>query len=229
MRTLRTWVLLLFLVGCTSAPPPGPGPAPDDPAAAFRALEDRLLQAGTVRLHFGVTAEGVIAAELRGALEMTPDGGIRLTASGQFDGQAVNVLLQCEAGGCAFGNAGNPVTAARPAQLKEAVVIGFTRMGILHNLARLTGGKPPDHAQGGVREWVVASSFAEDPENPSVMSFELTVAGAPVGTAKLQIDARGRPVFRRQTVQFPSGQMRVVEWYSAITIERSRAADTPRQ
>jgi hypothetical protein len=52
------------------------------------------------------------------------------------------------------GNAVRRFHADAPAGLTEALVLGFTRMGILHNLARLTRGAAPDHADGGVREWV---------------------------------------------------------------------------
>jgi hypothetical protein len=173
-----------------------------------------------VHVSFGVTAEGVIVAELRGELSLEPDGSVRVFASGNFDGRAVDLLLECENAGCECGYAGDPVTSSRPPHLREAVVIGFTRMGILHNLARLTGSRLPDHAQGGVRDWVVVSDMTEDPKNPTVLSFDMTVAGKPAGSALLQIDDRGRPVFRRQTVQFSSGEMHVVEWYSSVRIDQ---------
>jgi hypothetical protein len=219
MRTLCTCALLLVVAGCTSAPAAGPAPASADPAAELSALEDRLLNAGTVKMSFGVTAEGVFEAELRGGLAIKPDGGIQLTGAGQFGGQAVNVLLWSEAGQCSFGDAGNPSTAPRPAALEEALLIGFTRMGILHNIARLTSARLPDRADGGVREWVVVGPFTGDPENPAVMSFDMTVDGEAVGSASLEVDEQGRPVIRRQTVRFPEGEMRVVEWYSGVTID----------
>jgi hypothetical protein len=113
--------------------------------------------------------------------------------------------------------------------LKEALLLGLTRMGLLHNLARLTANAPPDHADVGVREWVTLSSFASDrtdPVNAPIpetfrhgISFELTVAEQRAGSAVLEIDAHGRPVIRRQTVEFPAGRMRVVERYSSVTIE----------
>jgi hypothetical protein len=51
------------------------------------------------------------------------------------------------------------------------------------------------------------------------MSFEISVAGVPSGSASLEIDSQGRPVVRRQTVRFSSGEMRVVERYSTVAIE----------
>jgi type IV secretory pathway protease TraF len=70
-----------------------------------------------------------------------------------------------------------------------------------------------------VREWVTVDTFALDALDPRAMSFEINVAGAPSGSASLEIDSQGRPVARRQTVRFSSGEMRVVERYSAVAIE----------
>jgi len=47
-----------------------------------------------------------------------------------------------------------------PPEVREALVIGLTRMGILHNLARLVAGVPPDRASGGVRDWVEGREIA---------------------------------------------------------------------
>jgi hypothetical protein len=216
----RPWscAILLLLAGCAPAPTPEQTPAPLDPAAEFRALEERLLSAGALRFDFHVTAEGVIAADLRGGLEITPGERIRLSASGDFGGQAVELSFRSDAGEMEFGNAADPKTAPAPAHLKEALLIGLTRMGILHNLARLTGARPPDHAEGGVREWVQVGAHARDAAGPAGMSFDITVAGERAGAAVLEVDSDGRPVRRRQSVQFPSGEMRVVEEYSALTI-----------
>ena len=52
------------------------------------------------------------------------------------------------------------VTGATPPALNEAIVIGLTRMGHLHNIAVLTGGLPPDHSDGGAADWVRVANFA---------------------------------------------------------------------
>lgn len=99
------------------------------------------------------------------------------------------------------------------------MLIGLTRMGILHNLARLIAEAAPDHADSGVREWATVDDFAADPEDPAALSFAITVAGTPAATARLQLDAAGLPLLRQQTVRFPGGEMRVTERYSAVAIE----------
>jgi hypothetical protein len=109
---------------------------------------------------------------------------------------------------------------ATPDGLNEAIVIGMTRMGILHNLAQLVGGQPPDHMEGGVRDWArvvaIESSADEDDAGHPLLRFDfgLVVAGQPSGTASLWIDAVSRlPLRREQTVQFASGEMKVIEVY----------------
>jgi hypothetical protein len=49
-----------------------------------------------------------------------------------------------------------------------------------------------------VREWVTVHTFSEDQANPATVSFALTVAGEPAGTASLEIDSSGLLVVRRQ-------------------------------
>jgi len=219
MHQHAPWVLLLVLTGCGPAETPERVPARDGPAATFAVLEDRLLGAETVRMTFEVTAEGAVEAAIQGEFQVAPDGEIELTGVGEFAGRHVDLLLRSGGDRYEFGDSDNPATAARPSWLNEALLVGLTRMGILHNVARLSGGAPPDHADGGVRDWVTVDGFVSDAAESSVVTFDLTVSGERAGSASLEIDARGHPVERRQTVQFPSGEMRVMERYRAVTIE----------
>ena len=210
---------LMLMVGCGPSERQERPSSRTEPAAMFSALEERLLNAGTVRFDFHVSAQGALEADLRGAFAIGPADLAQLTAVGQFGGQPVDLLLRSEDEELEFGNKSNRTLAARPPHLKEALLIGLTRMGILHNLARLTSASAPDHADGGVREWVTVGSFAAEASDPDVLSFDLTVAGQPAGSASLAVDSQGRLLVRRQTVLFPSGEMRVVERYSAVTID----------
>lgn len=188
-----------------------------DPEATFSGLEERLLAAESVQLNFHVVAEGAVEVELSGALHVSRGGTLELTGSGHFAGQPVELDARGADGIYEFGSAeGSPVE-LQPDVLREAVLIGFTRMGILHNLARLTGSAPPDHAEGGVREWVTVSSFADHPVVATGATFDLAVSGEPSGTASIALDV-GHPLERIQTVVFPSGEMRVVETYSQVLI-----------
>lgn len=208
--------VLWMLAGCGSETPRN-DVAEADPAARFEELERRLVDADTVRIAYRVTAEGAVAADISGEVTIREDE-IQLTGAGTFAGEEVDVFVRGDGDTFAFGNQTIRDTVPTPAALGEAVLIGFTRMGILHNLARLTAPAPPDHADGGVRDWVTVDALAVDPADPAAVTFNLTVAGQPSGSASLEIDQDGVPVVRRQTVQFPTGEMRVEERYSAVVI-----------
>ncbi len=199
-------------------PLPGRAEGPD-PAAAFAQLEARLLAADSLSLDFHITAEGALAADLRGKLWSVGNHTLHLFAQGEFGGEPVTVGLFAEDGNMALGSADELTATARPRHLAEAVLLGLTRMGILHNLARLTGDAAPDHADGGVRDWVTVGDFAAAGEAPAALSFAITVAGIPAATARLELDDAGLPRLRQQTVQFPGGEMRVTERYSGLVID----------
>jgi hypothetical protein len=210
-------IVLFFSVACGSALAQSSQPA--DPAAVFQVLEKGLLAASAVILDFHVIAEGVVEADLRGKLEIRSEQQTRLTASGRFGGQPVSLQLDADGEHYELDNGAGLAMAMRPAYLEEAIIIGLTRMGILHNLARLVGGVPPDHSEGGAGEWVTVDSFTTGGADAASISFDITVAEQPAGSASLEVDSQGNPVVRRQTVQFESGEMRVVERYSTVTIE----------
>ena len=218
------WPCLLFLIalGCaTPTPDSTPASTPTDaqPGALFTTLEERFLNADTVFLNFHVSAAGVIDADIRGRLEVIAGNAVRLTGSGEFAGQPVDLLIWPKGEQIELGNGTDKTIVPKPAALREALLVGFTRMGILHNLARLTGSLPPDQADGGVHDWVLVDSFAQDPIESGAITFDLSLAGQRVGSAWILTDESGRPVRRLQTVRFPAGEMRVVERYSNVIIE----------
>jgi hypothetical protein len=146
-----------------------------------------------------------------------------IAARGVFAGDSVDLFLRARGDEYEYGNGPARSRASRPDFLMEAVGVGFTRMGLLHNLAMLVANQPPDHADGGVREWVTVDSLSyvevEGEESaPRAVAFSIFVGGSAVGTATLELDDRGLPRVRRQAVLFPSGEMRVVERYHSASI-----------
>lgn len=206
---------------CTGGGPEEPGV--DTPAEAFVALEETLADGGPpVRIGFDVTADGAVSADLTGTLLIGDGGRARVEASGNFAGQLLDVTLISD--GDRMYWTGSDEGSATPAALRDALAIGFTRMGILHNLARLSGAAPPDHAEGGVREWVVVTpgeleglDLEEATEGTSAV-LDITVRGEPSGSFALEFDG-ALPRVRRQVVEFPQGIMRVTERYRVIEID----------
>jgi hypothetical protein len=195
-----------------------------DPATTLTAVETRLT---TEDFHvaFSITAAGAVQATLTG--EVFAQGDLlRLRAVGRFADRDVDITLLGDGERLRGRDAGrDTIDLPQPPQLREAVVVGLVRMGVLHNVARLMNGRPPDHADGGVAEWVqmrdpVAevvvepTALSQEAEAGSPVSFALQVAGAPAGRATLWLDAaEGWPLERHQVVDFPGGQMQVREVY----------------
>ena len=188
-----------------------------DPGEVFEGIERRLLSERMV-LRFHVTSSGAFAADLQGELELQDDNVLSLKAAGTFGEQDVELRLDSDGTSMTGGNGVQNFDEETPAALRESVALGLTRMGILHNLARLTAGSVPDHAAEGVGDWLVASeirtgdSTASSPEH---IVFDILVTGIKTASAELEVDAsNGLPSRRLQTVRFPGGEMNVVEEYS---------------
>ena len=188
-------------------------------------LETRLLSAEVISLDFHAVAEGAIEVDLHGRLEIEDNKKFILTATGHFANMPMELTLSATDDALSLGNGESTQAIPRPAALKEAVLIGLTRMGILHNLAMLTAMQPPDHGDGGVQDWVVVDDFSL--QGTADIHFAITVAGQPAGETTLQLDSDGLPLLRRQTVKFPDGEMRVTETYSSVTVRPATKKSIP--
>jgi hypothetical protein len=207
---------LAIALGCRASAPAGANG--QNAVSEFVQLEERLLSAESVWFDYHVTAEGVLEADIKGAFLLRHGDLALISGSGSISGNSVDLELRADKHGLVMRNGLGSRRVSRPSGLDEALLIGFTRMGILHNLAQLTELNPPDHAEGGVGEWVVVSGVRSEQHQAVTNFFDLLVAGQPVGSASLEIDMEGLPVMRSQSVQFPSGEMRVLERYSGMKI-----------
>jgi hypothetical protein len=215
---------LAAVAGCAPAtadtghPGAPPSAAAEGPAEAFHALEARLLETRAARASFRITAEGALAVTLDGVLVMAGEDGLSLDAAGTFGDRVVRLELRVADGVMTGSNGVDTFSDRAPAHVREAVLIGLARMGLLHNLARLVAAMPPDRAAGGVTDWVRAVDIGwvspvEGSAGPGVR-FRILVAGQDMGEAELWLDAARLPLRRDQTVRFPQGEMRVREEFS---------------
>lgn len=185
-----------------------------DPQAAFQMMEETLLQTPRLDLRFVIEAEGVVSAGLTGDLLLEGDSVAQLEAHGSFAGDSVELFLRAFGSRMVGGSRARTFEQETPPHLREALVIGLTRMGLLHNLARLVGGTPPDRSDGTVGSWVEAKDFARLEESDfGAARFDIWVAGGRAAEAFLWFDENGLPGRREQTVHFPSGTMSVREEY----------------
>lgn len=208
----------------TSSALPG-ADAGEDAAADFALIEERLLALGTVYLDFQITSEGVVESDLEGTLVMQPGQAARLAAGGTFDEQPVALRLVSDGRQWSGGSAAGSFAEPTPRALREGLVLGITRMGLLHNLAKLSSGSPPDATDGTARLWVKTTDMRRGkaqvgPDRTLLpFTFGILVSGQPAGEATLWVDADTYlPVRREQTVRFPQGEMRVVERYPLVDV-----------
>jgi hypothetical protein len=216
----RGWVVMggLCLLGCAGeASSPAVEPSLEELEALLTAPST------SVHVPFEVEATGAVEVELAGDLFLGPEGAARLEAQGSFAGREIDVMAVSDGERLIWSGAPEAVPA--PDGLRDALVVGLTRMGILHNIARLTAGAPPDHMEGGVREWVVVSpDSAGAAPAPGLMgeglAMTITVDGVPSGAFRLNFDEGGRlPRIRRQGVDFPEGRMEVTERYPTVALQ----------
>jgi len=199
------------------------GPLPESARSAFRELEARMLQAVHVEFEFEIEAEGAVAGGFDGTFRLTRDDRVEIEADGELAGNFLSLRLEGDGNRMRGGPSGRRFDTEQPPTLREALVIGLTRMGLLHNLAMLSAGAPPDGLDGDVREWVQAvrltGAAAPTADGGRAIGFQIVVDGEPSGSAALVVDpATGLPRERRQLVRFEAGEMRVHERYRGFEL-----------
>lgn len=184
----------------------------------FQQFESRLLAAESIRFDFQITAEGAIEVDISGSFELIQQDQIHILGTGSFAGSTVNLSLHLQANQLQMSNGNEETTMTRPKEVENALLIGWTRMGILHNLAKLLSASAPDHADGNVHTWVVVANLQETSTSSATSTFDLVVDGTPSGAASITWNAAGLPMERHQTVHFPDSEMHVMERYSQVQI-----------
>ena len=160
--------------------------------SSFAAMERKLL-AGLTQLQVTSHAEGAVRADATTEVSIGPV--VRLHTRGTFLGKPLARDFD------------EPATPA----LRDAVVLGMTRIGLLHNLVNLSQGTGIDHADGSARDWIKAETFRRVKGG---VSYLILIDGKEVGSATLLIDAKTKlPRKRTQVVHSPDGEMRVTETY----------------
>lgn len=198
-----------------------------DPAQLVAQLEARLASSRRVVIDATIESRGLIAATLAGQTELLDRNRAKLAYSGTFTGQPAYLGLDADGRSVTLRNGSATRAERAPAAHNHALVVGFMRMGLMHNVARLTGLQAPDHGGGGAELWVTLDSFrpttyaqSGDLEGFMSFGFDIIVDGQVGGNARLWLDpATGLPRRRHVTVRFPQGDLIVVEDYTRFVVE----------
>jgi len=157
----------------------------------LQTMERKLLSAMPLQLEVVSHAEGTVKADATSEVSIGP--ATRLHTRGSYLGKPFARDFD------------EPTTP----DLRDSLVLGMTRMGLLHNV--LTLAERNDVDRSGVRDQVAAVIFKRVKGG---LSYVLLVDKKEVGSATLLIDAKSkRPKKRVQVVHFPNGDMRVTETY----------------
>jgi hypothetical protein len=187
------------------------------PTEAVESIESRLMEASSARIDFTIDSQGAVETGMSGRLLLGEGGRAVLEGTGTFNGEPVDMRLVSDGERMRMIHGSDTTETATPPALKEALVVGLTRMGVLHNLARLSGGAAPDHAEGGAAEWVEVTDVRREGEGN--VAFDIVVDGSPSGSATLfMAPGTELPGQRRQTVEFPQGEMVVTELYGSFSV-----------
>lgn len=215
--------LLLLLAGCAG----GPRPVPASSSAVERLAmaESALLSGQNLTATFEIDAKGENAAHITGTLDLIDGNAMHLVAEGNYKSDPVQLELDSRdaSGITRTTTKGANVSSHRDppaARLREAVTVGLARMGLLHNLVKLSLDQPMDKVEGGIIEWVRPIDLkdgASESINGEVchrVDFTVQVEGVKLGEASVCIaDSTGLPLQRNQTVHFPAGDMTEVETF----------------
>jgi len=222
MSSLRPLALALALCAACAGTPA----VPDDPQEAFAALEQRLLEAPAVLAISQLSSEGIFEADLRSEHLVTRDGRGHVRVVGSFGEQAVDLQLRFDGERMELSGSAGTRSFPQPADVPAGLLLGLTRMGWLHNVARLVAGGQPDATDGSVREFARAvrvlggEPLEVDGRERRALTFGVELRGQLAGTAVLWLDlASGLPLERWQKVAFGEGEMRVVETYEVFELD----------
>jgi hypothetical protein len=152
---------------------------------------------------------------------------MRITMQGAFGGKDVDLLFTCDGHRMRGGaRGGAPFDFDAPPALRDGFAVAFTRMGLTHELARLSGGKPPEYVDGSARDHLGVVGATEAPGETlrgaatDTWTWGLFVDHQRAADETLWLDPRtALPLRRRVVVHFPEGDMTVGEEYEELVVD----------
>jgi hypothetical protein len=207
-------------------PAPAAPSAPPAPSSALDPLEQRLLSAHSFHIRARLATSGRIQSHFEGTVDAGEGQRMRFAMQGAFGGKDADVLFVSDGARMRGGARGQPLDEPSAPSLREGVVLGFVRMGLTHDLARLASGKTPDYIDGSVRRHLEAVGVTHAPGEAvrgtatEAWTWELFVDQKKSADETLWLDAKtGLPLKRRVVVHFPEGDMEVGEEYDEVTVD----------
>ena len=197
---MRSKLLILLIISC------GDSLAEESPLGL---LEARLLSS-PLTFEFQINSSGAVVSDIKGRFHYCEDR-LTIDVDGQLFAEPVRLRMRADGMSLSLNGTSMPM----PGHLREAVMIGFVRLGLLHNIIRLSGNLIPDHGEGGVRDWVDIPVVGQ---NRDLVFFDIFVSNTKAAHAELRLDDKHLPRSRHQTMYFGGDEMLVTENYAVMTL-----------
>jgi hypothetical protein len=225
--------LALLLASCAHAPAPAPTPPPAPATDPIAALEQRLLSSPTFRLHCRVSTGGRIVSRFEGTITAGEGQRLRMQFDGSFGNRDVTARLLSDGTKMEGGSSDKTFDFDTPPGLREGIVVSLVRMGITHQIAKLSTGEPPDFLDGHAQDRVQAVGPTREAGEPlhgaptDRYGWLLYIDHERKGEEQVWFDAStGAPLQRRIVVHFPEGDMNVSEDYDELAVGELEAPAT---
>jgi hypothetical protein len=187
-------------------------------AQQFGNLESLLVRTGRFDVDAHVVSHGAVESDLTTSLGVANDGDVAIHMHGTMDAKPVSMMLRSDGVVTIVTHDGQNQRLQPGRAMRQAVEVGFLRMGLMHNLLLLTQLQQPDHQKGGVDTWVRVDNihYAAKPRDGQIgLSFNVLIDGKKQGDATLWIDAHTHlPLQREQTLVLDGETVKTVEDYS---------------
>ena len=183
----------------------------------FKDVEALLARAGRFDLKAHVMSSGAVTSDLNADMGVANSGIVAIRMHGTLEGKPDDVVLRTD-GVVTMITMDGKDTRLQPGHgMREAVQLGFLRVGLWHNLMLLSRGVQPEHNEGGIKQWTDVANVRFAPSTKqglTGLTFDVLIEGGNVGTATLWIDdASKMPVKREQTLVLDGKKIHTIEDY----------------
>jgi hypothetical protein len=108
----------------------------------------------------------------------------------------------------------NPTTP----DLRDAILLGITRMGLTHNLVLFTSDRPPANVEGHIRQALTPHDFAK--ASGGGIAYKLRADNREMGEGVIKFNSKTHlPMSRKFTFHLDNGDMRVSESYQLTRLK----------
>lgn len=185
-------------------------------------VEQRLLDAHYVDLYANVSIDEPYKRQMSGSLIMDESGVLTGRFRGTIGPDPAVLDIKADDQRLTMALNDQQREGSTPKALRESILVGLMRVGLAQSLISLSQLKPPERADGGVRDWVSYANVslregavAQGYHTGEIgLQFDLMIGGKVAGHARLWISTQNQlPTRREQFLSYvdADGQTREIQ------------------